>query len=89
MHDPITHFVIMNKRTAKLCVGTRIQFVDRAGMSEASMGMSKALNIDPRTMFVTLHDKQRDGWIIEHPDLVLPTFMNIELENYFEILSEL
>ena len=80
----LKQFVLINRRTAELMLGTRITLFDLA-----SSELDSELYGEGAFKIMLVSDDSYHGWIIEHPVSELPWFMNRESEKFFEILGEL
>jgi len=73
----MTQYVLLNTRTGNLFIGTKVCFYDQTA------------NYKIEGIQYSLACISHDGWILEHPDLVVPRFCNRSCEGWFEVLGKL
>ena len=76
--EEITQHVLMNTKTGDLFVGTKIALFEGPEFESRQERATYTVSI-----------MGHFGWIIEHPELVVPRFFNRHCEKWFEVLSEL
>lgn len=75
-------FVLMNKKTGDLLLGTQVRFVVEPKMQVSPMGGD--------SWVIALHESDYDGWIVEHPKFgAFRIFFNRKFDEMTEVLSEL
>jgi len=77
MKDKITQYVLMRKTTGELFIGTKI----------CILGDNSKIELQDKRF--TIAFLTHDGWIIENPNFVVPVFLNLKGEQFFEILGEI